>query len=156
MRTWLTDIVREANERTFTDAELERMTVYLTGLPARLRAAEEVEQFEADLATTLYPELKKKHPTRVLYTRRFVQDVVESLRHLVHAALADEPVLFRRRWLGHLCRVIDELGLDPAEVREVYEAIRDRAAGRLTRSTRELVDPYFDELVDALTPAAAR
>jgi truncated hemoglobin YjbI len=157
MTTWFTDIVKDANERTLSDQELERVMVYYGGMPARLRAAEEVEQLEGELAGTLFTELKKAHPKRALYTRRFVQDVLESLRPMTQAMLADEPKLFRHRWVGHLARVVDEVGLDPAEVRAVYDVIRERAAGRLSHHTRELLDPYFDDLADALAaPALAR
>jgi isopentenyl diphosphate isomerase/L-lactate dehydrogenase-like FMN-dependent dehydrogenase len=157
MNTWFTDIVKDANERTLSDQELERIMVYYSGMPARLRAAEEVEQLEGELASTLYVELKKAHPKRTLYTRRFVQDALEGLRPMTQAMLADEPRLFRHRWLHHLTRVIDELQVDPAEVWDVYARIRQRAAERLSHHSRELLDPYFDELADALaaTPALA-
>jgi hypothetical protein len=145
--------VKDANERCFSDPELERIMVYYSGLPARLRASEEVEQFEGELAGTLFTELKKKHPKRPLYSRRLIQDVVESLRPMTQAALADEPRLFRARWLDHMRRVVDELDLDPSELREVYEVIQDRAAGRLSQYTRDLLRPYFDEVLEALAPA---
>lgn len=155
MNTWFTDIVKDANERPFSDQELERVMVYYGGLPARLRAAEEVEQFEGELAGTLFVELKKKHPKRPLYTRRLILDVLESLRPMTQAMLADEPRLFRHRWVHHLARVVEELDLDPAEVWEVYAVIQERAAGRLSHHTRELLHPYFEELADALAPAPA-
>ncbi|MGL6097529.1 MAG: hypothetical protein ACRC7O_17245 [Fimbriiglobus sp.] len=153
MNTWFTDMVKDANERCFSDPELERIMVYYSGLPARLRASEEVEQLEGELAGTLFTELKKKHPKRALYTRRLVQDVLESLRPMTQAALADEPRLFRARWLDHTKRVVDELDLDPAELREIFEVIQERAAGRLSQHTRDLLRPYFDEVFEALAPA---
>lgn len=150
MNTWFTEIVKDANERTLSDGELERVMVYYGGMPARLRAAEEIEQLEGELAGTLYTELKKKHPLRSLYTRRFVLDVLESLRPMTQAMLADEPRLFRLRWVYHMSRVVDELGLDTEEVREVYEVILERASTRLSQHSRELLRPYFDEVIDAL------
>ncbi|QJW97810.1 globin family protein [Frigoriglobus tundricola] len=155
MNTWFTEIVRDANERALNDQELERITVYYGGLPARLRAAEEVEQLESELAGTLFGELKKKHPYRTLYTRRLVQDLLESLRHMVQAMLADEPRMFRHRWVNHLTRVVAELDLDPGEIQDVYALVLDRSAGKLANHSRELLQPYFDELADALTPALA-
>ena len=155
MNTWFTDIVRDANERAFSDPELERIMVYYGGLPARLRAAEEVEQLEGELAGTLFGELKKKHPKRTLYTRRLVQDVLESLRHMAQSMLADDPDLFRRRWTDHVEQVVAELALDPAELADVYDLIQEKAAGKLTAHSRELFQPYFDEMAEALSPALA-
>jgi len=155
MNTWLTDIVRDANERAFNDHELERIMVYYGGLPARLRAAEEVEQLEGELAGTLFTELKKKHPRRSLYTRRLIQDLLEGLRPMVQAMLADEPKLFRQRWVNHLTRVVAEMGLEPSEIQDVYDLILERTNGKLASHSRELLQPYFDELSDALTPALA-
>ncbi|MFO0798589.1 MAG: hypothetical protein U0804_14030 [Gemmataceae bacterium] len=114
-----------------------------------------MEQVEGELAGTLFTELKKKHPKVPLYTRRLVQDVLESLRPMVQAMLADEPRLFRHRWVAHLERVVDEMGLDPAELLEVYTLIQVRTAAKLSKHSRELLQPYFDELADALSPALA-
>ena len=156
MNTWFTEIVKDANERAFNDQELERIMVYYGGMPARLRAAEEVEQLEGELANTLYGELKKKHPHRQLYTRRLVQDVLESLRPMAQAMLADEPKLFRQRWINHATQVVAELALDPVEIRDVYAAIQEKAEAKLAPHSRELFQPYFDELAAAFAPAVAR
>jgi hypothetical protein len=151
MNTWLTEIITNANERTFNDREMERMLVYYNSLPARLRAAEEVEQLEVELTGTLHAELRKKHPRRTLYTKRVVQDLLEGLRHLAHAAVADEPRLFRRRWVAHLKRLVEDLPLDPGEVRDVYVTIAERLERKLSAASYECLQPFLEELLDALT-----
>jgi hypothetical protein len=155
LNTWFSEIVKDANERALNDQELERIMVYYSGLPARLRAAEEIEQLEGELAGTLYGELKKKYPSCQIYTRRLVQDILESLRPMVQAMLADEARLFRLRWIDHLERVVEEMQLDPAEIHEVYTILQERLSTKVSSHTRELLQPYFDELAEALSPALA-
>ena len=153
MNTWFSDIVKDTNERILSDQELERIMIYYGGMPARLRASEEVEQLEGELAGTLFGELKKKYPKRPLYGRRLVQDVLESLRTMAQAMLADEPKLFRLRWLNHMGRVVEEL--DPSEIQDIYALIQDKAAAKLSAQSRELMQPYFDELAESLSPVTA-
>ena len=155
MNTWFTDVVKDANERAFNDHELERIMVYYGGLPTRLRASEVIEQVERELASSLLGDLERKFPERSLYGRRLVRDLLESLRHLTHAMLADDPRLFQRRWLGHMTRTLAELDVDPTEIRDVYDLIRERLDARLGSQGRDLIRPYFDELAEALTPAPA-
>ncbi len=154
MNTWFSEIVKDTNERILSDQELERIMIYYGGMPARLRASEEVEQLEGELAGTLFGELKKKFPKRTLYGRRLVQDVLESLRTMAQAMLADEPKLFRLRWMNHMGRVVEELDLDPSEIQDIYALIQEKAAAKLSAHSRELMQPYFDELAESLTPAA--
>jgi hypothetical protein len=153
MSTWFLEIMKNANERMFSDFELERIMLYYNRLPARLRAAESVERVEGELISKLVAELKERFPERTLYTPRFVQDVVESLRHMVLSLLADEPRLFRTRWLNHLTTVVRTLELDPRDVRDVYELMRELLSTRLSAQAEDLLQPYFEEVADALSPA---
>ena len=155
MNTWFTDVVKDANERAFNDHELERIMVYYSGMPSRLRVAETIELAEREMVANLLGDLERKYPGRTLYSRRLIRDLLESLRHLTHALLADEPRLFRRRFIDHLTRTVAELDIDPTEVRDVYDMIRERLDSKLGVQGRELIQPYFDELSDVLTPALA-
>ena len=84
-----------------------------------------------------------------------MQDVLESLRIMAQAMLADEPKLFRLRWLNHMGRVVEELELDPSEIQDIYALIQDKAAAKLSAHSRELMQPYFDELAESLSPVTA-
>jgi hypothetical protein len=155
MNTWLTDIMRKANERPFPEADVARMTAYYARLPARLKLGEELERAEAGLARRLHEELTKRYPDRQTYSRPLAQDLVESLRHVNLSVLADDPRLLRYRWTEHLARVLPELGVDPLEVRDAYLVLRELIEGRLTGSSWEVFRPAFDEMTDALTAVPA-
>jgi hypothetical protein len=151
MNTWLTDIIRKTNERPFSEADVARITAYYAKLPARLRLCEELERLESGLARRLHEELGKRHPERLVYSRPLAQDLVESLRHLNLSILADDPRLLRYRWTEHLTRLLPELGVDPAEIRDAYLILREILESRLTGSSWEVFRPAFDEMTDALT-----
>jgi hypothetical protein len=74
---------------------------------------------------------------------------------MTQAMLADEPKLFRQRWVNHMVRVVAEMDLDPAEIQDIYALVWERATGKLAAHSRELLEPYFDELAEALAPAMA-
>ena len=151
MNTWLTDIIRKTNERPFSDADLARMMAYYAKLPARLKLAAELEKQEPGLAKKLHDELAKRFPDRPLYTRPLAADLVESLRHVALAALADDPTVLQRRWTDHLGRLLPALDVDPMEVRDAYLALRDLLEKKLTQTAWDAFHPTFDEMTDALT-----
>lgn len=155
MNTWLMDIIRKANERPFSEADVARMTAYYAKLPARLKLSEELERLEGGLARRLHEELGKRYPGRQVYSRPLAQDLVESLRHVNMSILSDEPRLLRHRWTEHLARLLPELGVDPAEVRDAYFVLREMLEVRLTGSSWEVFRPAFDEMTDALTAVPA-
>jgi hypothetical protein len=155
MNTWLTDIIRKANERPYTEADVARMMAYYSRLPSRLKLSEELERQEAGLARKLHDELAKRYPDRPLYTRPFAQDLVESLRHVNLSLLADEPKLLRYRWTEHLAKLVPALGVDPMDVRDAYLTLRDVLETRLTGASWDVFRPAFDEMLDALTAIPA-
>jgi Phycobilisome protein len=151
MNTWLTDITRKTNERLFADGDLTRMTEYFATVPARLKLGEELEKLEPTLTKALHAELARRHPDRPLYSRRFAQDLVEGLRHLNRAVLADEPRLLHARWTDHLVRVLAAVDIDSGEARDAYAVLRELLERQLTRSAWEVARPTFDDMTESLT-----
>ncbi len=151
MNTWLTDIFRKTNERAFSDADLARMMAYYAKLPARLKLASELEKNEPGLGRKLHEELARRYPDRGLYTRPLATDLVESLRHVAAAALADDPSVLRLRWTDHLVRLLPALEVDPAEVRDAYLVLRELLEGRMTQTAWDAFHPMFDEMTEALS-----
>lgn len=154
MNTWLTDILRTTNERLFSDADLARVTEYYSTVPSRLKLGQELEKLEAGLSRQLLAELTRLHPDRPLYSRRFAQDLVESLRHVNLAVLADEPRLLHDRWTAHLGDVLAGAGVDPGEVHDAYGSLRDLLKKQLTATAWEAFRPTFDDMLEALSVAA--
>jgi hypothetical protein len=153
--TWFTDIVRNANERTFNDAELTRIMAYYSSMPARLRLNEELERIETSLLKPLQAELSKRFPGRPLYTKRFVQDILESLRHLNKAVLADDLKLVRRPWVDHIVDTMAATDIDPMHVIDAYHVIREMLVKKLSKSAWEVLEPVYDDMLDALTRGPA-
>jgi hypothetical protein len=156
MNTWLTEIIKDANERPYNDRELERILVYYAGMPTRLKVAEQIEQLEAELTNSLPAELKRRYPQRNLYTKRLVLDLLESLRHFTVALLAEEPRLFRERWLHHLARVLQELSIDPTEISDVYLIIAERLKAKVGVTNHDLLQPLLDDLFQTLEATPVR
>ena len=155
INTWFTDIIRTTNERIFAEADLTRIAAYHATVPARLRLSEELERAEPGLVKPLHAELAKRFPGRPLYNRRFAQDLVESLRYLNRAVLADDLRLVRRRWVDHLIEVLDATGTDPQEVIEAYGVLRELLERQLPRSAWEVLEPAYADMLDALTRGPA-
>jgi hypothetical protein len=155
LNTWLTDIVRSTNERIFSESDLTRIMAYYATVPSRLRLCEELERIEPTLVKPMHAELLKRYPGRALYTRRLVQDLVESLRYLNRAVLADDLKLLRRRWVDHLIEVTDATGTDPQEIRDAYVVLRELLERQLPRSAWEALEPAFADMLDALTRGPA-
>jgi len=149
MNTWFTEIVRDANERLFSPAELDRIMAYYSSMPARLKAAEEIEVIDADFNRNLLVEMRKKFPNRELYSKRVILDLLDGLRVLAQALLMDEPQFLRDRWIFHLIRVIEESGIDPDHVRDVYVEMGNVLNHRLSASSRELMGPLLQELIES-------
>jgi len=154
MNTWFTDIVKDANERPFSTAELDRVMAYYASFAARLKAAEEVESTEAELLRNLHNELRKKYPGRALYNKKTVGDLIEGLRPLTQAMLLDESRFLRERWLNHLCRVIEESDTEPEEVRDLYAEVAYHLDRKLSPASREFLQPLIDELLEAAAPVS--
>lgn len=155
INTWFTDIIRTTNERIFSEADLTRIMAYYATVPARLKLSEELERLEPTLVKPLQAELAKRYPSRALYTRRFAQDLVESLRYINRAVLADDFRLLRRRWVDHLVQLLDATGTDPQEVLDAYQVLRELLERQLPRSAWEVFEPVFTEMLDALTRGPA-
>ncbi len=153
--TWLTDIIHSTNERMFSESDLTRMMAYYSTVRSRLRLCEEMERIEPTLVKPLHAELVKRYPARPLYNRRLIQDLVESLRYLTRAVLADDLKLLRQRWVDHLIDVMDTTGLDPQEVRDAYVVLRELLERQLPRSAWEVLEPTFVDMLDALTRGPA-
>lgn len=151
MNTWFTDLIRGANERLFSEGDLTRIMAYYATVPARLRLGEELERLEPNLVKPLHAELVKRYPDRPLYTRRFAQDLVEGLRPMYRAVLADDPRLFRHRWIDHLLDATEATGVDRGEIRDAYAVLRELLERQLPRGAWEHLEPEFAELTDALT-----
>lgn len=156
LNTWLTDVIRSTNERLFSESDLTRIAAYHATVPARLRLSEELERLEPTLVKPLHAELLKRFPGRTLYTRRLVQDLVEGLRHVNRAVLADDLRLLRRRWVDHLVEATSATGTDPDEVRDACVVLRELLERQLPRSAWEVLEPAYADMLDALTrgPAA--
>jgi hypothetical protein len=155
MNTWFTDIVRASNERLFSESELTRIAAYYATVPARLKLSEELERLEAGLVKPLHAELVKRFPGRTLYARRLVQDLVESLRHLTRAVLADDLRLLRRRWVDHLLEAAGAAGIDTEELRDAYLVLRDLLQRQLPASAWDVLEPAYADVLDALTRGPA-
>ncbi|MBA4189427.1 MAG: hypothetical protein C0467_15665 [Planctomycetaceae bacterium] len=155
MNTWLTDIIRRTNERAFSETDLARIMAYYARLPIRLKLGEELEKQEPTLARKLHEELARRFPDRPLYTRPLAQDLVESLRHVNLAVLADDTKLLKLRWTDHLARLLPALGVEPLEVRDAYLVLRELLETRLTGSAWEAFRPAFDEMTEALSTIPA-
>jgi len=155
LNTWLTDIVRSTNERIFSESDLTRIMAYYATVPARLRLCEELERLEPTLVKPLHAELLKRYPGRSLYSRRLVQDLVESLRYVNRAVLADDVKLLRRRWVDHLVEATDATGTDPQEIRDAYVVLRELLERQLPRSAWEVLEPAYVDMLDALTRGPA-
>jgi hypothetical protein len=155
INTWFTDIIRTTNERIFSDADLTRITAYYATVPARLRLSEELERLEPTLVKPFLAELSKRFPGRALYNRRFAQDLIESLRYINRAVLADDLRLLRRRWVDHLIEVFDATGLDPQAVIDAYGVLRELLERQLPRSAWEVLEPAYTDMLDALSRGPA-
>lgn len=155
MNTWFTDIVRSTNERIFSESDLTRIMTYYGSMPARLKLSEELERIEPTLTKPLHAELLKRYPNRSLYTRRLVQDLVESLRVLNQAVLADDLKLLRARWINHLLDIVSALELDAREIRDAYVVLQEMLERQLPRSAWEMLEPAYAEMLDALTRGPA-
>jgi hypothetical protein len=155
--TWFTDIVRTTNEKPFTDGDLARIMAYYGTVPQRLKLTEELERLESTLLKPLQAELAKRFPGRALYTKRLVQDILESLRHLARAVLADDLKLLRKPWVDHVVEVLSATETDAQEVIDVLGVLREMLVKQLSRSAWEMLEPAYDDMLDALTrgPAVA-
>ncbi len=151
MNTWLTDIIRTTNEALFNEADLTRIMTYYASMPARLKLSEELERLEPTLVKSLQTELSKRYPDRSLYSRRFIQDIVESLRCVNRAVLADDLRLLRYRWIDHVLDVATAANIDLQEIRDAYLSLREILQSSLPRSAWETLEPAYEELLDALT-----
>lgn len=142
--TWLEDLIRETNERFFNDDELDRLTAYYSSLPERIQASGELERLEARLAESF--------PTEVIFSmspggsRRLALDFLECLRPLALSVLADDPILFRRRWLDQLPRLIEATKISVDEVARCCQRLREHLAGALSPHSGMLIFPLFAEL----------
>jgi hypothetical protein len=152
INTWLNDLVKNANERLFNDAELERMIAHGDTVNNRLKGIEELERLEIELQKTLPEELKQRYPDRPLYSRRLVLDVLESLRHVGLAMLFDEPRLLHERWIAPMLQVVDLMDIQPGHVLDIYRAIQEKLDKKLTKTSRELIQPYLTANLEALAP----
>jgi hypothetical protein len=155
LNTWLTDIIRTTNESIFSDADLSRIMAYYASMPSRLKLCEELERLEPTLVKSLHGDLVKRYPNRPLYSRRFVQDLIESLRIINRAVLTDDLRLLRYRWIDHLQDLAAATNLDLQEVREAYLVLRDLLHRTLPRSAWSVLEPAYEELLDALTRGPA-
>lgn len=155
MNTWLTDIIRRTNERAFSESDLTRIMAYYARIPVRLKLGDELAKQESALGRKLHEELAHRFPDRSIYTRPFAQDLIESLRHVNLAVIADEPKLLRARWTDHLCRALPALGVDAPEVRDAYLVLRELLETRLTASAWDALRPTFDEMTETLSAVPA-
>ncbi|CAN5350883.1 hypothetical protein BH11PLA2_BH11PLA2_31450 [soil metagenome] len=155
MNTWFTDIVRTTNERLFSESDLTRIMTYYSTVPARLKLSEELERLEPTLLKPLHAELLKRFPGRTLYSRRLVQDLVESLRHLNRSVLTDDLKLLRRPWVDHVLEVVDATGVDATEITDAYGVMREMLKKQLPKSAWEVLEPAYEDMLDALTRGTA-
>jgi hypothetical protein len=153
--TWFTDLVRAANERPLGESDLTRIAAYYATAPARLRLSEELERLEPGLVKPLHAELVRRYPDRPLYARRLVQDLVEGLRHLNRAVLADDLRLVRRKWVDHLIDAAAATDTDPAHICDAYAVLGELLERQLPRSAWEVLRPAFADMLDALTRGPA-
>jgi len=150
MNSWFTEMVFAANERLFREDELVRIEAYLQTVPNRLKLLEELEKNEETLIKQVYKDLQKRYPRRNLYTRRLVQDVVEGLRYVGRAILADDMRLLRSRWISHMARMVYNLRIDPTVFTDLYNVLAEHLQRTLTRELYQLIEPAIKEITAAL------
>lgn len=151
MNTWFTEMISNSNEAIFCDADLTRFMNYFASMPARLKLNDELQALESSLGKLLSNELSKRFPNRALYSKRFVQDIIESLRYVNRAVLADDVRILRYRWLDHVLDVAAAMNIDVQEIRDAYLVLRDLLKKSLPRSAWDALEPFYEEILDSLT-----
>ncbi len=152
MKTWLSDIIHQANERYFTPEEMARMQEYFSTMPLRLQTASAIERADPVLGREVLAELKKQYPDRQLYSRPFANDIAALVPVLVHAMLADEVQFVRRRLVDHFQAMMTNLEMPMTEVADAIRVLREVIFRRLSAAQTSVIEPFFNALLVGIDP----
>jgi Phycobilisome protein len=163
MSTPLNELLRQSEGRYLTPDEREQILAYARDLPARVRAAEEVEAREADILGAVVDGLRERYPR---YERLFpnawdrcARDVQLVLRYDVRAMLAADPRPLEDKALYYLRSILAAYNLTPQFARDCCALLRDRCRERLSPESFALLEPFLERnsqvLGDFPEPAVA-
>jgi hypothetical protein len=154
MSTPLNDLLRQSEGRYLTPDEREQVLAYARDLPARVRAAEEVEAREADILAGVVDALRERYPR---YERLFPNawdrcagDVRLVLRFDVRAMLAADPQPLEDKALYYLRSILAAYNLTPRFVGDAFALLRDECRGRLSPESFALLEPFLERNIHVL------
>ncbi len=150
----LNDILRQSEGRYLTPEERSDVLAYAKELPARVRAAQEVEALEGDIVAAACEGLRERYPR---YQRLFpnawdrcAEELRLVLRYDVRAMLADDPRPLEDKALFYLRSILAAYNLTPQFARDAYELLRDKCRDRLSPDAFSLLEPYLQRNVAVL------
>jgi hypothetical protein len=155
MNTWMTELIYGANERFFSRDELERMKAYFGSMPARLRAAEELERLESTLAEHCRSEWHNQAPA-CTPSPMLLRDQIESLRLVAQAMLLDDPRLLQSRLLDHLGNLTHNLSGADRELQAGYQTLGAVLRRQLSPTSLGLLEPYLERILETVSDAAPK
>jgi hypothetical protein len=163
MNPSLNEILRACEGRYPGAAEREKLLTVARELPARVRAAEDVEAQEAAIAEAVVAALRERYPRyEKLFSQawgRCASDLQVVLRYDVRAMLANDPRPLEDKALYYMRSILAAYNLTPQFVRDCFTLLRDQCRARLSPESFGLLDPFLDRnvrvLADFPEPAVA-
>jgi hypothetical protein len=150
----LHDILRVSEGRYPTPEERDRLLDLAHELPARVKAAEEVEAREADILAGVVGGLRDHYPRyEKLFPKawdRCARDVQFVLRYDVRAMLANDPRPLDDKALYYLRSILAAYNLTPQFTRDCFTLLRDQCRERLSPEAFALLEPFLARNVEVL------
>ena len=154
MNSSLNVILRACEGRYPGAEERAKLLAIARELPARVRAAEDVEAHEAATTAAVVAALHGRYPR---YEKLFPQgwdrcasDLQLVLRSNVRAMLANDPRPLDDKALYYLRSILAAYNLTPQFTRDCFTLLRDQCRERLSPEAFALLEPFLARNVEVL------
>jgi hypothetical protein len=150
----LTTILRQADGRYLTADERALVLAYAQDLPARVRAAQEIEGLESNLIASVVDQLRGQYPRfERLFPSAWEQlagDIRLVLRADVRAMLAGDLRVLEDKALFYVRSILAAYNVTPQFASDTFTVLRDRTRDRAGADTFARLEPYLERNIQVL------
>lgn len=154
MNERLRSIISDSDGRYLTKEEMKEILAWTTSLPARFKAAANVEEKELAIARWVIDDLKRRYPNFTKYHyqgwEKGSRDLQLTLRAAAQAMILNDITNLEDKVLFWFRTILSGVDLTPKFVSESFTLLRDACKQQLAAESFTLLEPYLTRMIEVL------
>lgn len=148
-------IINASDSRYLNKDEMKDILAYTTSLPARFKAAGQVEQHEVAAVRSCIDEMRKRYPNLEKFHAkgwdRSYRDVQLVVRYIVQSMILDDAKVMDDKLLLWLRTMLSGVDLTPQFIRDTYVLLADGFRRLMPQEAFAMFEPFLAHATEVLS-----